>query len=126
MLPWRRGSAARNTGDQGEQKGSAAEQDPNLVREIILGERLGQEGCAGLEQTVFEHFGSKAGHVEDGLSRPTLLDMPAELPAAHPGHLYISQDEMNAAGMLLDRGYGFPPMTRFERLIARPGQHTAG
>ena len=73
-----------------------------------------------------EHLGREPGHVEDGLSRPALLDVPAKLPTIHPGHLDVGKDEMNAARVLLDSGDRFPAVTRLERLIAGPGQHPAG
>src|SRR4051812_12488045 len=106
--------------------GSAAEQAAHLLGEIFLGERLREEWSSGLEQSTLEHLRSKPGHVEDRLARPALLDMPAQLPTVHSRHFDIREDQMNAAGVLLDGGDGLTAMTRFERLIAGPGQHSAG
>jgi hypothetical protein len=110
----------------GEETVLTAEQAPDLLGQIVLGEWLGQERRAGLEQAVLEYFGREPRHVQDRLARPALLDVPPKLPAIHPRHLDVGKDKMNAARVLLDRGYRFPAVTCFERLIAGPGQHAAG
>lgn len=49
--------------------------------------------------------------------------MATQLPAVHPRHLNVGQDEVNRRGMLFYRGDRFAAMAGRKRLIACPGQH---
>jgi hypothetical protein len=55
----------------------AIEQASDFRGQVVLGERLGEEWRAGLEQSAPEHLRREARHVQDRLPRPALLHQPA-------------------------------------------------
>ena len=81
--------------------GSTAEQGPDLTGKLVLGKWLGEKRRGGLEQSSLKYLRSEARHIEDRLSGPALLHLPAQLTTGHAGHFDVGQDQMDAAGVLL-------------------------
>jgi len=105
---------------------SAAQEGAHFVGEIVLSKRLGEKGFTRFQQPALEHLRGEPRHVQDRLARPALLHVAAELPAIHPRHLDIGQDQMNRPCMLFEGGYSLSAVTGLERLVTGKGQHPRG
>ncbi len=88
-----------------------SQESPDLLGQVLLGERLGQEGGSRLEQPPLKYLRGEPRHVDNGLARPPLFHVAPQLAPIHSGHLDVGEDQMDATGVLLDRGDGLPPVS---------------